>query len=155
MGCAQEEFWANERPAKRGEAAKPSEVMLRPDQLMLREAIKRGLRFTGQYSRFMQIEYVHPRTLDDFEPREIERRVEEFKDDEYEIDDVVASVRALRVEDGGDPLLDLGKPDPQTTKILKREEVSQAERGYRAEQAATIARIYAESQAERDAMGLP
>lgn len=153
-GVMRKEFWANERPAKNGRPGKPSEALLRPDQLVLREAIRRGLRFAGHYVRFMQYGYVHPRTLENFEPRDMSRRIEEYKDDEYAIDDVVAGVRTLRVEDGGDPYLDLGRPTEVSTMVIKREEVSQAEREYRADEQNAIVQLYAQSRQERHALGL-
>lgn len=154
-GVLQKEFWANERPATSDdEPGMPSENLLRPDQLMLREALKRGLRFSGHYVSFMTYGYVHPKTLENFEPRNMSRRIEEFKDDEYGLDDVVAGVRALRVEDGGDRFLDLGKPGRGSTAIIRKEEVSRAEQEYRSKERGFIAQMYAESQQERQALGL-
>ncbi|ETN43965.1 uncharacterized protein HMPREF1541_10830 [Cyphellophora europaea CBS 101466] len=154
-GVMKKEYWGDKKPTfENGRTSKAPSLLLRPDQLVLREAIKRGLRFAGHYVKFMQYGYIHPKTLENFEPRGLTRRIEDYKEDEYTMDDAVAGVRALAVEEGGDPYLDLGRPGNASAKVMKREEISRAERDHREKEASFIAQMYAESLQERRALGL-
>lgn len=84
--------------------------LMRPDQIVIREAVRRGMRMGKQFLRALMYGYVDEETLGAVPPRDLNggrsRVLEE--EDEYGVDDLVGGVRALRVEDGGDPLLDLG-----------------------------------------------
>ncbi|ETI24724.1 hypothetical protein G647_04094 [Cladophialophora carrionii CBS 160.54] len=102
--------------------------LLRPDQLIVREAIKRGMRFEKHYLRFLLYGYVRPDTLEDYAPRTYGRRISEIQDDEYEVDDLVGGVAALGMGDEGfDPLLDLGQPRETSPYTIVKEETSKAE----------------------------
>ncbi|KAK5050008.1 hypothetical protein LTR84_004127 [Exophiala bonariae] len=108
IGRGHLEYWG-----KRGkkDLGRQPELLMRPDSLVMREALRRGFRFDVHYVRFMLYGYVRPDTLEDYAPREYGRRIEELND-EYEIDDIVGGVSALGVGDEGyDPLLDLGRPN--------------------------------------------
>jgi hypothetical protein len=128
--------------------------LMRPDQLLVREAIRRGLRFSGHYLKFLTYGYVHPKTLDNYDEADVQarmqERVPEWEDDEYGVDDVVAGVRALGVGEGGDRFLDLGgrKNDPRRSGMLK------VERDERARETRVLAELHAEVARERAERGL-
>jgi len=104
------------------------ETLMRPDQLIVREAFRRGFRFDKHYVRFMMYGYVRPDTLEDYAPRQYGRRIAELKEDEYEVDDIVGGVRALGLgEEGHDPLLDLGQPIRGSVFSIEKEATSQDE----------------------------
>ncbi|KEF54819.1 uncharacterized protein A1O9_09261 [Exophiala aquamarina CBS 119918] len=104
------------------------EPLLRPDQLVVREAFRRGFRFDKHYVRFMMYGYVRPDTLQDYAPRQYGRRIAELREDEYEVDDIVGGVRALGLGDEGhDPLLDLGQPNRGSVFTIVKEATSQGE----------------------------
>lgn len=128
-------------------------TLLRPDQLIVREAVKRGLRFAGHYVRFMLYGYVHPKTLDDFEPREMTRWIGEYNEEDYAVDDVVARARALALEDGGGPLLDLGAKLP-ASRSIRRAELTRVEVEENMKEHGMLARMYADSQREQHDLGL-
>ncbi|EXJ60442.1 hypothetical protein A1O7_04594 [Cladophialophora yegresii CBS 114405] len=107
--------------------------LLRPDQLIVREAIKRGMRFEKHYLRFLLYGYVGPDTLEDYAPRTYGRRIREIQDDEYGVDDLVGGVAALGMGDEGfDPLLDLGQPRQTSPYTIVKEATSSAEVAIRA-----------------------
>lgn len=109
IGRGQFEYWGMRTKEDLG---RQPEVLMRPDLLVVREAFRRGFRFDVHYVRFMLYGYVRPDTLENYAPRAYGRRIEELKDEEYEIDDIVGGVTALGVDDEGhDPLLDLGRPN--------------------------------------------
>ncbi len=125
IGKGRLEYWGvrSEKEVGRRLAA-----LLRPDQLVIREAFKRGMRFDKHYLRFLLYGYVRPDTLEDYAPRTYGRRIDEIKDDEYEVDDMVGGVAALMVNDNGfDPLLDLGTPRNVSAYTIVKEKTGKAE----------------------------
>ena len=80
---------------------RPIQPLLRPDQLVVREVFKRGMRFDKHYLRFMLYGYIRPDTLENYAPRTYGRRITAIRDDEYEVDDAVGGVAALGVDDEG------------------------------------------------------
>jgi hypothetical protein len=132
VGRGKLEYWGLRSAAQ---LERNPEVLLRPDQLVVREAMKRGLRLGKHYVKFMLYGYVRPDTLEDYAPRQYGRRIEELKDEEYEIDDVVGGVAALAVgEEGHDPLLDLGQPRETSVFTIVKEPLSRGEMKLRSEQ---------------------
>lgn len=125
--------------------------LIRPDQLVQREAIRRGINFSGHYLRCILYGYVDPDTLENCPPREYGRRIAEWKDEDYDILDSVGGLRALSVEDGGDPLLDLGDTRRGSPYTIKKEPVSEQERAMRESREAFTQRMYELSKMERDA----
>lgn len=84
--------------------------LMRPDQIVLREAIRRKMKMGKQFLKAMLVGYVDEVTLGAVEARDLNGgrgRVLEAEG-EYGVDDLVGGVRALGVEEDGDPLLDLG-----------------------------------------------
>ena len=67
-------------------------VLLRPEQLVIREVVRRGLRFRRHYLRCALYGYVRPDTLEDYAPRTQGRRVERLKDEYGVRDEVGGSV---------------------------------------------------------------
>lgn len=109
VGKLRMEYWGRtpDRTLKR-----PPQLLLRPDQLVMREAIKRGLRFHKHFLRCLTYGYVRMDTLENFAPRAIGRRKEALLD-EYEIDDDIGgltwSMEKAGLEDGTQgEMLDLG-----------------------------------------------
>jgi len=105
--------------------------LIRPDQLVLREAVRRGLVFRKQFLRALLWGYVDEES-EGFEALPLAdynggRSVVLEESGEYEVDDVVAGVRALRVEEGGDPLLDLGDSRQGSPWTVRRYQVSKSE----------------------------
>ena len=84
--------------------------LIRPDQLALREVQKRGMTFSRGFLQGLLHGYVDPETMEACKPRDLNggRSVVLEREGEYEVDDAVAGMQALSVEEGGDPLLDLG-----------------------------------------------
>lgn len=108
VGRGRLEYWGFRTAQQVGHAIAP---LMRPDQLIPREAFRRGMRFEKHFLRFLLYGYVRPDTLENYEPRKYGRRIAELRDEEYELDDAVGGVAALSVDDEGfDPLLDLGQP---------------------------------------------
>lgn len=117
-GLLKKEFWGKfnydpERKMRTSTAlGRPTKFLMRPDQIVIREAVRRGMRMGKQFLRALMHGYVDEETLGAVPPRDLNggrsRILEE--EGEYGVDDLVGGVRALRVEDGGDPLLDLGDP---------------------------------------------
>ncbi|KAJ9602175.1 hypothetical protein H2200_013295 [Cladophialophora chaetospira] len=110
------------------DAGRKLHSLLRPDQLVVREAFKRGIRFDKHYLRFLLYGYIRPDTLENYEPRTYGRRITAIKDDEYEVDDIVGGVAALGVDEPGcDPLLDLGQPREVSRFTIVKEPTSKGE----------------------------
>lgn len=122
-------------------------MLLRPDQLVVREAVRRGMTFAGHYIRFMLYGYVHPKTMKDFDPREMTRMVGEYNEDDYTVDDMVAGAQALSVEDGGCSL-DLG-PKFQGGRSISRPQMSKEVQKYKEEQQEFIDELFAMTDEER------
>ena len=108
-------------------------LLMRPDQLVQREVVRRRLRCTRHYLRCLLYGYVDPRTLEDFEPRKVSRRIGEWKGEEYEVDGEVGAVSKIEVEDGGDELLDLGPKKVVSQYCVRPEGVGKEERSMRVE----------------------
>ncbi|KIW98621.1 uncharacterized protein Z519_00282 [Cladophialophora bantiana CBS 173.52] len=129
VGKGKLEYWGLRTAEQLG---REPEVLLRPDQLIIREAFRRGMQIEKHYIKFMLYGYVRPDTLEDYAPRTYGRRIAELQDDEYDVDDVVGGVAALGVNDEGfDPLLDLGQPREVSKYTIVKEETSKRERNMR------------------------
>ncbi|KAK5089791.1 hypothetical protein LTR70_006165 [Exophiala xenobiotica] len=120
VGLLKREFWgalSYDRTQKKKIAStawgrKPM-FLIRPDQLVLREAVRRKMVFRKQFLRALLFGYVDEES-EVFERMEVAdynagRSPVLEAEGEYEVDDVVAGVRALSVQEGGDELLDLGE----------------------------------------------
>ncbi|EHY54195.1 hypothetical protein HRR83_008231 [Exophiala dermatitidis] len=119
------EYWGIRSAEQLG---REPETLLRPDQLIVREAFRRGIPFGEDYIRFVLYGYVRPDTLDNYAPRKYGRRIDALKDDEYEIDDAIGGVAALGIgDDGFDDLLDLGPPREGGIYTIVKEKTSKAE----------------------------
>lgn len=107
IGALRWEYWGlkKEKPVNR-----PLMYLERPDNLIMREAIRRGFRFDKEIIRCMLYGYVNPLTLESAEPVKYGRRIRDLEHEgEYGVDDVVGGVRALAVnEDNDEKLLELG-----------------------------------------------
>jgi len=120
VGLLKREFWGalncdrrtqTKKKIVSGWGRKPM-FLIRPDQLILREAVRRKLVFRKQFLRALLFGYVDEES-EGFEGMEAAdynggRSPVLEAEGEYEVDDVVAGVRALTVDEGGDELLDLG-----------------------------------------------
>jgi len=132
VGRLKWEYWGRRSSEQVGK--REVRLLLRPDQLVMREAIRRGLRFTRHFFRCLLYGYVRPETLADYEPRKYGRRVE-MLGDEYGVDDIIGGVSALGVGDHGyDELLDLGERREGSVFCITREEVSREEKVIRQKQ---------------------
>ena len=110
IGKGKLEYWGRAVSIQR-----EAKQLLRPDQLVMREAVKRGLRFHKHFLRCMLYGYVRMDTLQDYAPRKMNRRLESLKD-EYEADDDIGGLTwrmekaGLEDRDGKDgEMLDLGE----------------------------------------------
>ncbi|KIX09635.1 uncharacterized protein Z518_00716 [Rhinocladiella mackenziei CBS 650.93] len=131
VGRGRLEYWGERTATQLG---REPEILLRPDQLIIREAIRRRMTFKKMYIRFMTYGYVRPDTLVDYAPRQYGRRIVELED-EYEIDDTVGGVAALGVGDEGyDELLDLGPTRNGSQYTIVKEETSEKDKEMRKEQ---------------------
>jgi hypothetical protein len=129
VGRGKLEFWGLKTEKEVGRKIK---TLLRPDQLVIREVFRRGMRFDKHYLRFLLYGYVRYDNFDNYAPREISRRVEAMQDDEYEVDDIVGGVTALGVDDiGFDDLLDLGRPRNPSKFTFVKEQMSRGEEAIR------------------------
>lgn len=126
--------------------------LLRPDQLVMREAIRRGLRFDNHFMRCVLYGYVRPDTLESYAPRKYGRRSELLGED-YDINDRLGGTRALAVEDGGDPLLDLGNTGRGSRYTIQKEAISKQERAMREGHSRFLTEMYAISEQEQEAQG--
>lgn len=129
IGRGRLEYWGEKSTQQLG---RTPQWLFRPDQLIVREAIRRGMSLERHYLQFMLYGYVRPDTLQDYAPRKYGRRIDYLKDDEYEIDDMVGGVSALGVVDEGfDDLLDLGQPRQGSVFTIVKEETSKQEKDMR------------------------
>lgn len=142
-GLLKREFWgkiefdpATERrrfPSERvgvfQQLGQPPRYLIRPDQLALRETVRRGMVFSKQFLRGLLHGYVDEETLQAVPPRDLNsgRSVVLEKEGEYDFDDAVAGVRALSLEEGGDELLDLGDTTQGSEWTVRHQPVSLAE----------------------------
>lgn len=132
VGKGRLEYWGMRTAAQLG---RQPENLLRPDQLIVREAFRRGIPFGEDYLRFLLYGYVRLDTLKDYAPRKYGRRIESIKDDEYDIDDAIGGVAALSVDDEGfDELLDLGPFRQGSIYTIVTEETSKDELNLRDQQ---------------------
>jgi hypothetical protein len=105
VGKAKFEYWGKKSVEELG---RELQMLLRPEQLVMREAVRRGMRFQKHFVRSLLYGYVRPDTLENYAPRELGRRDPALKD-EYEIDDEVGGLEVPGEEGLRDPLLDLGE----------------------------------------------
>ncbi|KAJ9644242.1 hypothetical protein H2204_001593 [Knufia peltigerae] len=125
IGKGKLEYWGERSEAVLGRTPKD---LLRPDQLIIREALRRCLPMGKEYLRFMVSGYVRPDTLNNYAPRTYGRRIDELEDEEYEVDDIVGGVAALGVDDEGfDPLLDLGPPVRGSVYTIEKDKIHRNE----------------------------
>ena len=105
VGKLKYEYWGEYVQDK---LRKEPQLLLRPDQLIIREAIRRGLRFHKHFLRSMCYGYVRPDTLEDYDVRDVTRRIEGLKVVEYGVDDEIGGVESIGEGDEEfDELLDL------------------------------------------------
>lgn len=106
VGRGQLEYWGH---ADEKVLGRPPQRLMRPDELVVREAVRRGLRFHRHFLRCLLYGYVRPDTLDDYEPRALTRRLPALeRDGDYGVDDDVGPAPPLGSPDPGwDELLDL------------------------------------------------
>ena len=140
-GSLKKQWWGEKRKLegmnkRMNENGEQGDVLwlLRPDQLIVREVVRRGLRFRKHVLRCMLYGYVDPRTLGDLdwetEGRSTARRKQGLEShNEYNFDDLVGGARCVDMADG-DRLLDLGKK-PVGSRRCTREGVSEQERKWR------------------------
>ncbi|KIW13337.1 hypothetical protein PV08_08525 [Exophiala spinifera] len=132
VGKGKLEYWGERSATVLG---RPPKDLLRPDQLIVREALRRGIPLGKEYMRLMLAGYVRPDTLDNYAPRKYGRRIEYLEDEEYEVDDIVGGVAALGVDDEGfDSLLDLGPPRRGSRWIIEKEKIHRNEMELRKEE---------------------
>ena len=105
VGKGRDEDWGKKTTQQLGRAV---QVLLRPEQLVMREAVRRGLRFQKHFLRSLLYGYIRPDTLDNYVPRDLGRRIGRLWD-EYEIDDEIGGEMVGLEESTRDPLLDLGE----------------------------------------------
>ena len=132
--------------------------LLRPDQMIVREAVRRGLSFRGHVLRCLLFGYVDLKTLDDVdfaaEGRDVWRRERLLEEHgEYDFDGMVGGSRSLAVDDGGDRLLDLGRRRLGSRRI-KREEIGEQERCWRGGEEEFTQQCYAWWRSEMTDAGL-
>jgi hypothetical protein len=101
IGKLRMEYWGEKSTHDTG---KPCTFLLRPDQLVMREIIRRGILFSKHFLRCMLWGYIDIVTMEDYPPRPWSRRIQELAG-EYEDEDECGGVD---VAAGGDDLLDLG-----------------------------------------------
>ncbi|KAJ9654821.1 hypothetical protein H2198_006176 [Neophaeococcomyces mojaviensis] len=138
VGLLKREFWGAldmyQRPDKKGKkktvVGRQPSYLMRVDQLVLRESIKRGMVMSKQFLRSLLHGYVDQDTLERIPVREYGRRSEVLETEgEYDVDGVVGGLGALKISEGGDELLDLGECQSERGSVLmsKRRGVSERE----------------------------
>lgn len=98
---------------------KPCTVLMRPDQLIMREMILRNMVFSKHFLRCLLWGYVDIVTMKDYEPRLWDRRIKEL-DEEYEDDD---EYKKPCTGGGGDDPLDIGVRKPISMLVRPRRQV--------------------------------
>lgn len=160
VGILKREFWGAleyDREKKRPKSLHPGiqqrireygrvpMYLIRPDQLALREVVKRGYKFDKTFLDAVLVGYLDRRTHEPKPLRDLNggrSRVLEAEG-EYDIDDTIAGLRALSVEEGGDELLDLGSTwqgsswtvvhqGPKKEELKRRKEEKEALEDYKA-----------------------
>jgi hypothetical protein len=105
VGKGRYEYWGKKTADQLGREV---QALLRPEQLVMREAVRRGLRFRRHFLRSLLYGYIRPDTLENYAPRELGRRDPRLAD-EYQLDDEVGGEMIPQEEGVRDPLLDLGE----------------------------------------------
>lgn len=105
VGRGRYEYWGKKTADQLGREV---QVLLRPEQLVMREAVRRGLRFRRHFLRSLLYGYIRPDTLENYAPRELGRRDPRLAN-EYQLDDEVGGEMIPQEEGVRDPLLDLGE----------------------------------------------
>ena len=105
VGKGRYEYWGK-KTAK--ELGRDLQVLLRPEQLVMREAVRRGLRFQKHFLRSLLYGYIRLDTLENYAPRELGRRIGRLWD-EYQVDEEIGGETVPLEESARDPLLDLGE----------------------------------------------
>ncbi len=141
-GSLKKQWWGEKRrlegmKKKMRENGEEGEVLwlLRPDQLIVREVVRRGLRFQKHALKCMLYGFVDPRTLSDVdwggEGKLMSRREKGLEGhSEYDFGDLVGGARCVDLPDGGDRLLDLGKKAVRSRRCMS-EGVGEQERKWR------------------------
>jgi hypothetical protein len=91
------------------DTGKPCTFLLRPDQLVMREIIRRKIIFSKHFLRCLLWGYVDIVTMENYPPRTWDRKIEGLNED-YEYDDECGGYGTA--DDGKDDLLDLGIAKP-------------------------------------------
>jgi hypothetical protein len=105
VGKGRYEYWGKMTARALGREV---QMLLRPEQLVMREAVRRGIRFQKHYLRCLLYGYVRPDTLENYAPRELGRR-DPGMGEEYGVDDEVGGEEVPGENQARDPLLDLGE----------------------------------------------
>lgn len=132
VGMLKKEFWGrtlNEKMEGVGKVramGRPVSNLLRPDQIVMREVVNRGMKFGNGFLRALLCGYVDLDTNEEIGPRDLNGgRSKVLEDeDEYDVDDAIAGMQALDVEEGGDELLDIGSTWKGSPWTVKHKDVS-------------------------------
>lgn len=97
--------------------------LMRIDQLLVRETLRRKMAMNKQFLRAMLHGYIDPATLERIPVREYGRRSDVLEEmGEYDVDHNVEGLAgglgALGLEEGGDALLDLGRKQSEIGSVL-------------------------------------
>lgn len=119
VGLLKKEFWGKldydpvlKKRKRAPYIGRSTMYLMRPDQIVLREAVRRGMKMGKQFLRALMFGYVNEETLTAVPPRDLNGGRSSLLEDEgeYSVGDLAGGVRALSVDNGGDELLDLGDP---------------------------------------------
>lgn len=114
IGKMRMEYWGERSTHDTG---KPCTVLLRPDQLFMREIVRRKMVFSKHFIRCLMWGYVNVMTLKDYPPRTWDRRIKGL-DDDYEDDDECGGYGELRAS-VADDLLDLAVKKPVSMLVAR------------------------------------
>ncbi len=123
VGKGRYEYWGKKTAKDLG---RDVQVLLRPEQLVMREAVRRGLRLQKHFLRSLLYGYIRPDTLENYVPRDLGRRVGRLWD-EYEVDDEIGGEMVSLVESARDTLLDLGESKEVSVYCVKEDRVEDSD----------------------------
>jgi hypothetical protein len=152
-GMLKHQYWGNkekmaELSARAAQEGTSVYLLLRPDQMITREAMKRGLRFRGFIVHCMLYGYVN-QSLEDIDYNGEDEHAVSLRRDprleghgEYDFDHLVGGGTSVEAEDGGDALLDLGKKKVSGIRF-SAERIGEQERNWRDGEAEFVAKCRA------------
>jgi len=157
VGLLKREFWGaldryqqrvDQKGKRRVVVGRQPGYLMRVDQLVLRESIKRGMVMSKQFLRSLLHGYVDQDTLERIPVREYGRR-SDVLEAEGEYDDcgegaLVGGLGALKISEGGDEFLDLGEVQSDIGSVLmvKRRGVGEREVKIRKEEVSVRKGMY-------------